>query len=187
MPVNPRSLQNLVNVKLESGVTSEVHRVRAAGDVQEWFKAMTAEERGELLARVMTSLTIHPHQAAAPAFAEGESTTPPVRGPSTTRTAPKKEKSTRAKQTEPREDLVKPAIARLAEHIPVLGVIQKEVPRGLGWKPRNYEKAEVLLSHGDRLFADGVNYRTAKGGVVGYRTAEALFRLGVLIEIKQID
>ena len=54
MPVNPRSLVNLVNLpRLESGVTSEVHRVRAAAEVQAWFKAMTAEQRGELLASVM--------------------------------------------------------------------------------------------------------------------------------------
>lgn len=53
MPVSPRSLRNLVTVSLEPGVTSEVHRVRAVAEVQAWFKAMTAEQRGELLARVM--------------------------------------------------------------------------------------------------------------------------------------
>ena len=54
MPVNPRSLENLVNLtRLESGVTSEVHRVRASATVQAWFRDMTAEERGVLLARVL--------------------------------------------------------------------------------------------------------------------------------------
>ena len=54
MAVNPRSLKNLVNLpRLESGVTSEVHRVRAVAEVQAWFKAMSAEQRGELLADVM--------------------------------------------------------------------------------------------------------------------------------------
>ena len=54
MSVNPRSLVNLVNLpRLASGVTSEVHRVRAAAEVQVWFKAMTAEQRGELLGSVM--------------------------------------------------------------------------------------------------------------------------------------
>ena len=53
MPISPNSLRNLVTVSLESGVTSEVHRVRAAAEVQAWFRAMTAEQRGELLASVM--------------------------------------------------------------------------------------------------------------------------------------
>lgn len=49
MPFNPRSLDNLVTVHLESGVTSEVHRVRAPAEVQAWFRALGAERRGELL------------------------------------------------------------------------------------------------------------------------------------------
>lgn len=67
MPYNPSSLKNLEGnyIKLESGVTSEVHRVRAAQDVQEWFKAMTAEQRGDLLSRVMSGQTSHDHQPTA--------------------------------------------------------------------------------------------------------------------------
>ena len=54
MAVNSRSLKNLVNLpRLESGVTSEVHRVRAAAEVQAWFRAMGAKQRGELLSAVM--------------------------------------------------------------------------------------------------------------------------------------
>lgn len=55
MPVNPASLQNLRREALPVGMTSEVHRVRAPAAVQDWFKAMSAEERGDLLARVMLS------------------------------------------------------------------------------------------------------------------------------------
>lgn len=54
MPVNPRSLKNLVNLpRLDSGVTSEVHRVRAPVEVQAWLRAMSAKGRGDLLAQVM--------------------------------------------------------------------------------------------------------------------------------------
>ncbi|MDK2014735.1 MULTISPECIES: hypothetical protein [unclassified Deinococcus] len=69
MPYNPSSLKNLEGnyIKLESGVTSEVHRVRAAQDVQEWFKAMTAEQRGDLLSHVMSGQTLRDHQPTAPA------------------------------------------------------------------------------------------------------------------------
>lgn len=174
MPVNPRSLQNLVNVKLESGVTSEVHRVRAAGDVQEWFKAMTAEERGELLARVMTSLTTHPHQAAAPAVAEGESTTPPVRGTSTTRTAPKKEKSTRVKQTD-----------SLPERVEVMtSVIERRIRGQLKWTKERYAQAEELLSQGKFLVRQEgcADWITEKGNAISWRTVKALKRFSLLLD-----
>lgn len=175
MPVNPRSLQNLVNVKLESGVTSEVHRVRAAGDVQEWFKAMTAEERGELLARVMTSLTTHPHQPAAPAFAEGESTTPPVRGLSTTRTAPKKEKSTRVKQTD-----------SLPERVEVVtSVIRADLRRQLKWNKKRYSEVEsFLIAEGEILKnSDDGKYSNRKGEKVSYRTMASFLEKGLVKEI----
>lgn len=172
MPVNPRSLQNLVNVKLESGVTSEVHRVRAAGDVQDWFKAMTAEERGELLARVMTGLTTHPYQAAAPAFAEGESTTPPVRGPSTTRTAPKKEKSTRFKQTD-----------SLPERVEVVtSVIERKIRGQLKWTKERYEEVETLLGESQWMKKEdkGFDYINDKGSTISWRTVTALVKFDLV-------
>lgn len=175
MPVNPRSLQNLVNVKLESGVTSEVHRVRAAGDVQDWFKAMTAEERGELLARVMTGLTTHPHQAAAPAFAERESTTPPVRGTSTTRTAPKKEKSTRFKQTD-----------SLPERVEVVtALIRADLRRQLKWNKKRYSEVEsFLIAEGEILKnSDDGKYSNRKGEKVSYRTMASFLEKGLVKEV----
>lgn len=72
------------------------------------------------------------------------------------------------------------ATERLAQSVPVLNVMQRTVPRGLGWKPERYDQTEKLLTHGDSLQADGVNYRTAEGEVMGYKTVEALVRLGVL-------
>lgn len=73
------------------------------------------------------------------------------------------------------------ATDRLAQSVPVLNIMQRTVPRGLGWKPERYDQTEGLLAQGDSLQADGVNYRTAKGDVMGYKTAEALVRLGVLV------
>ena len=70
---------------------------------------------------------------------------------------------------------------RLALHVPALGVMQKRVPRGLGWKPERYAQTEALLSQGDILWANGVNYKTAQGEVMSYKTVEALVRLGVLV------
>ncbi|MFT2722377.1 hypothetical protein ACMT4L_20510 [Deinococcus sp. A31D244] len=173
MPVNPRSLQNLVNVKLESGVTSEVHRVRAAGDVQDWFKAMTAEERGELLARVMTSLTTHPHQAAVPAFAEGESTTPPVRGITTARTAPKKKEPTQSKQADSKPEQLRVLTA----------TIERSVRGKLRWDKERYTQVEELLAEGSVLTrqTDGADWVTEKGGVASWRTVDALLKFSVLV------
>lgn len=64
MSVNPVSLKNLHREILPTGMTSEVHRVRALTDVQDWFKAMTAEERGDVLARAMLSTPAHATAAA---------------------------------------------------------------------------------------------------------------------------
>ncbi len=73
------------------------------------------------------------------------------------------------------------ATDRLAQHVPVLNVMQRTVPRGLGWKPERYDQTDALLAQGDSLQAYGVNYRTTKDEVMGYKTAEALVRLGVLV------
>ncbi len=79
-----------------------------------------------------------------------------------------------------KEGVKRTSTERLALHIPALGVIQKRIPRGLGWKPERYERAEKMLSEGDIMYTEGVNYRTELGSVMDYRTVEALVRLGVL-------
>ena len=70
---------------------------------------------------------------------------------------------------------------RLALSVPVLHVMQRTMPRGQRWTPAKYEQAEKLLSEGDTMIANGVDYLTEKGNVMSWRTAEALVRLGVLV------
>ncbi|WP_022803338.1 hypothetical protein [Deinococcus ficus] len=73
--------------------------------------------------------------------------------------------------------------ARLAASVPVLKVAALVVPRGRGWQPAKYAQAEKMLGEGTELHADErkVNYRTAAGSVMDYRTAEALVKLKVLV------
>lgn len=74
MSVHPRSLDNLLPMpRLESGVTSEVHRVRADAEVNEWFSTMTAAQRGEVLARARAA-----EGAAGGEVAEGAPAGPEV-------------------------------------------------------------------------------------------------------------
>lgn len=74
MPVHPRSLDNLLPMpRLESGVTSEVHRVRADAEVNSWFSAMSAAQRGEVLARARAA-----EGAAGGEVAEGAPAGPEV-------------------------------------------------------------------------------------------------------------
>jgi hypothetical protein len=70
---------------------------------------------------------------------------------------------------------------RLALSAAVLHVMQRTMPRGQKWTPAKYELAEKLLSEGDTLTANGVDYLTERGNVMSWRTAEALVRLGVLV------
>lgn len=70
--------------------------------------------------------------------------------------------------------------ARLAEQLPTLRVTSAHVPRSLRWKPERVAEVEALLQDGSRLTADGVNWRTAAGRVLGWRLAEALADAGTL-------
>lgn len=69
---------------------------------------------------------------------------------------------------------------RLAEQVPALRVVSPSVPRSLRWRPDRVTEAERLLSQGERLTADGVNWRTAAGELLGWRLAEALTDAGTL-------
>lgn len=53
MPVNPKSLKNLVQVKvLEESESTRVTRIRALRSANDWFSSLTAEERGKLVNRL---------------------------------------------------------------------------------------------------------------------------------------
>ena len=74
---------------------------------------------------------------------------------------------------------------RLALSSPVLHVMQRSIERSvrgqLRWTKSNYEAAQKLLSEGDILTADGMDYVTEKGNSMSWRTAEALVKQGILV------
>jgi hypothetical protein len=55
MPYNPVSLRNLKSTpRGNSSTVSEVHRVRATAEVQAWFRSLSADQRGALVAEAMS-------------------------------------------------------------------------------------------------------------------------------------
>lgn len=164
-------------VLLSEGESNRVHRVRAAVEVNEWFAAMTAAERGALVAAAYAAaLAPEPDVTSSPEVRPEEHRTA-RRVPDVTPdvTAGRAIRRSMKAGGVPRTDSV-----RLALSVPYLNVMQRPMMRGLGWKPERYDRVNRMLGEGDTLIADGVNYRTATGSIMDYRTAEALVRLGVL-------
>lgn len=157
---------------LSEGEETRVHRIRATKELHEWLASMTAAQRGELLQKLyMLGTDVTPEEMA---LDEEESTQAiSVVTPVQTRKA--------ARPSMRKGGVKRTSTERLALHVAALGVIQKRIPRGQGWKPERYERAEKMLSEGDVMYAEGINYRTEQGTTMDYRTAEALVRLGVLV------
>lgn len=161
MPYNPHSLKNLEGnyIKLESGVTSEVHRVRAARDVQEWFKAMSAEERGDLLSRVMSGQTAHGHQPTAqPAPASTPATTP---------------------DADPLRDLEAGTVLRVTDT-----ALPSRLKNDMRWNAARYEALEAVLRGTQAVTLHRVNgkpvWRTDSGDTMRRETVGRLLGAGVL-------
>lgn len=156
---------------LSDGEETRVHRIRASKELHEWLASMTATQRGQLLQRIHeldTDVTPEEVALGEEEYTQAPSVVTPVQ-------------SRKAARPSMRKGGVKrTSTERLALHVPALGVIQKRIPRGLGWKPERYERAEKMLSEGDVMYAEGVHYRTQQGTIMDYRTVEALVRLGVL-------
>lgn len=156
---------------LSEGEETRVHRIRASKELHEWLASMTAAQRGLLLQRLHQLETDVTTEEVALEEEDPTQTIPVVTPVQARRVARPSMRKGGVKRT---------STERLALHVPALGVIQKRIPRGLGWKPERYERAEKMLSEGDIMYAEGVNYRTELGSVMDYRTVEALVRLGVL-------
>lgn len=156
---------------LSEGEETRVHRIRASTELHEWLASMSAAQRGQLLQKLYGLETgVTPEEVAL----EEEEATQTV-------SVVTPVQAWRAARPSMRKGGVKrTSTERLALHVPALGVIQKRIPRGLGWKPERYERAEKMLSEGDVMYADGINYRTEQDTIMDYRTVEALVRLGVL-------
>lgn len=132
----------------------------------------------EMLARILQQhqeFTSTPKPAPAPAKAERVSTTPPVRGTATARTAPKKKEPTQSKQADSKPEQLQVLTATL----------ERSVRGKLRWDKERYARAEELLAEGDVLTrkADGADWVTEKGSVVSWRTVIALANIKVLKEI----
>ncbi|WP_412030615.1 hypothetical protein [Deinococcus yunweiensis] len=165
------SLPPHLKALLDGWVTDDLSRSEVIGQLIEAHAKALAPGRGEL---VVTTQAV-----AAPEVAVTSNPQKKLEAPSRPLSEPVKRTprpSTRA------GGVKRTATERLAHSVPVLNIMQRTVPRGLGWKPERYEQTEKLLAQGDSLRADGVNYRTAKGEMIGYKTVEALVRLGVLVE-----
>jgi len=164
---------------LAEGETNQAHRVRAAADVNAWFAAMTAVERGAVVAAAYVAAHAGEGGATPDDLAEGASwpsgALEDTGNVAAVLPARPQRRSMRTGGI-PRTDSV-----RLALSVPYLNVMQRPMMRGLGWKPERYDRVNRMLGEGDTLTADGVNYRTAAGSLMDYRTAEALVRLGVLV------
>lgn len=172
------TLENLKQYRpgamLDEGENNRVHRVRAAVEVNAWFASMTAAERGALVAAAYAVALMPESDVASSAEVEPEEHRAARRAPDVTPVKPAR-RSMKAGGV-PRTESV-----RLALSVPYLNVMQRPMMRGLGWKPERYDRVNRMLGEGDTLTADGVNYRTAVGSLMDYRTAEALVRLGVLV------
>lgn len=158
-------------VMLAEGEENRVHRIRASAEVHEWLSGLTAAQRGELM-RIAYEAA-HASDVTPDADDElGEqhpvliqSDVTPVR---------------RARRSMKVGGVPRTSSERIALSVPYLNVMERPMKRGLGWKPERYDRVDRMLNEGDTLTADGVNYRTATGTLMDYRTAEALLRLGVL-------
>jgi hypothetical protein len=155
MPFNRASLKNLKPApRGRAGTVAEVHRIRAAQAVHEWLRAMTPEERGQLLARVMVDGVGTPApKSSAHAFALVN--TRPLR----------------------RSDKLRD-VSALRVSLATVPVHLQEFAAGVLVV---LAEAGAELADGDVLTADGRAFRTAGGGKVQHRHALALHSFGALL------
>lgn len=161
MAVNPRSLKNLVNLpRLESDVTSEVHRVRASAEVQAWFRAISAEQRGELLTTVMVGA---PAEAGVAGAGVGRQARRSSKGPS------------RGLQSLEGVTLLKVAAV----------VLPSRLKNSLRWSPQRYTDLEAVLQSTEqvRLVRDNSKevWRVDSGDYMRRDTVSRLVGAGVLV------
>ena len=162
MPVNPRSLENLVSKALESGVTSEVYRVRASIEVQNWFHAMTAERRGEVLTEARAAMI--------------------ALGPPIYRSVLKKSRADAGAKDEPDK-------ADILDGLTLLRVASTSVPQSLKnvlrWMPHGYTKLDTVLMQTQTVrlvTATGKSvWRIDDGASMRKDTVKRLFDAGILV------
>lgn len=184
MPVNPKSLTNLVTVHLESGVTSEVYRVRARVEVQAWFKAMTAEERGAVLARSM--IWEDRRVPAVIATYTGAVIERPAAAPAGSQEAESAETGAAAPSRSFGE--AAPADTLSLHGLSSLRVVSSTIPsplrNDLRWPPLRYQELETTLSREAVLKLETIRgktaWRTSTGESIRKDTVSRLLQAGLL-------
>lgn len=124
--------------------------------------------RSEMLARILEDHQAQKQQPKPAAIPEGESTTPPLRGTSTARTAPRKKESAQTKQTDSK-----------SQKLYVLNSnIERSIRGKLRWDKERYKEVEELLAQGGILLPqeDGSDWITECGGVLSWRTVNSLLK-----------
>jgi hypothetical protein len=132
--------------------------------------------RSEMLARILEDHQAQKQQPKPAAIPEGESTTPPLRGTSTARTAPKKKEAARTKQTD-----------SLPERVEVVtSLIERKIRGQLKWTKERYIEVENILRHTHYIIKKigEYNYITDDGIEVSWRTVLSLVNQGILREVK---
>lgn len=129
----------------------------------------------EMLARILQQhqeMTSRPQPQEHVVKPERVSATPPIGGTTTARTAPKKKEPTQSKQADS-----KPEQLRV-----LTTTIERSVRGKLRWDKERYAQVEELLTQGNVLTrqADSADWVTEKGGVVSWRTVDALCKAGIL-------
>jgi hypothetical protein len=87
-----------------------------------------------------------------------------------------------ARAAAPQKKAAKPPATNLPAAVTVMA---QQMKRGLGWKPEKYADAEKLLAEGYTITRkpDSADYSTEKGGLVSWRTVQALLKLGVVVPL----
>lgn len=178
-------LENLRNAgsPLRRGEVTRVHRVRANAAVHEWFGAMSAEERGAALARLMwedrrvpavraTYTESAPHQPAEASSETGVS-----------------QRATPAFAARPQasgEPLLEMAVS--LDGLSVLRVVSSSLPSALRndlrWPPQSYRKLEATLSRASVLKLETIRgkaaWRVPTGESIRKDTVIRLLQAGLL-------
>lgn len=174
-------LENLRNAgpPLGEGERSQTHRIRAADELHAWFAAMTAEERGRVIARAKAAQERAERGLERPAEAAWD-----------WETGAELEDAVRvaevsAPQMSPLRQRRSPAIPAGVTRLRIIHPgLPQWIKNKLRWPPENYKDLEDALRGEVALVLDVTNgkavWRTSKGEAVRKDTVRRLLEAGSL-------
>jgi hypothetical protein len=179
-------LENLRNAgsRLREGELTRVHRVRASPAVQDWFGAMSAEERGAALALLMAW-----QDRRAPAVIAtytGAVLHQPAEAPGRTRVA--RSAALESAGRLPASEKLQPETTANLDGLSVLRVVSSTLPKALRndlrWPPQSYQNLEATLSRASVLKLETLRGKTAwrvsTGESIRKDTVSRLLQAGLL-------